>query len=139
MKSDVEVLINGKVLTLSGSEGEEYIQKVALYINNKIAEYKSIEGFARQPLEMQNILVQLNIADEYFKIKEQMAILEEDMLDREKELYELKHELISVKMKLEEQEKDAEAILNNCVENEKKVIALQAELKEAHNKNIQKR
>ena len=35
-KTCAEVVIDGKVYTLSGYEGEEYLQKVAAYINNKI-------------------------------------------------------------------------------------------------------
>ena len=36
-KTDAEVIIGGKVLTLCGYESEEYLQKVASYINNKLA------------------------------------------------------------------------------------------------------
>ena len=32
-KTSAEVVIDGKVYTLSGYEGEEYLQKVASYIN----------------------------------------------------------------------------------------------------------
>ena len=35
-KTSAEVVIDGKVYTLSGYEGEEYLQKVASYINGKI-------------------------------------------------------------------------------------------------------
>ena len=35
-KTDTEVIIGGKVFTLSGYESEEYLQKVASYINNKV-------------------------------------------------------------------------------------------------------
>ena len=33
-KTNAEVVIDGKVYTLSGYENEEYLQKVAAYINN---------------------------------------------------------------------------------------------------------
>ena len=36
-KTSAEVLIGGKVYTLSGYEGEEYLQKVAAYINGKLS------------------------------------------------------------------------------------------------------
>ena len=39
-KSSAEVIIGGKMYTLSGYEGEEYLQRVAVYINNKINEFK---------------------------------------------------------------------------------------------------
>ena len=41
-KTSAEVVIDGKVYTLSGYEGEEYLQKVASYINGKINEFTSI-------------------------------------------------------------------------------------------------
>ena len=40
-KTSAEVVIDGKVYTLSGYEGEEYLQKVASYINGKINEFTS--------------------------------------------------------------------------------------------------
>ena len=42
LKTDTEVIIGGKVFTLSGNESEEYLKKVANYINNKIAEYAKV-------------------------------------------------------------------------------------------------
>ena len=45
VKTDTEVIIGGRVLTLSGYESEEYLQKVASYINNKLAEYNRVESF----------------------------------------------------------------------------------------------
>ena len=48
-KTDVQVLLGGKVYTLSGYESEEYLQKIALYINNKMTELnrcRDISGWA---------------------------------------------------------------------------------------------
>ena len=101
-KTYAEVIIGGKVLTLSGYESEEYLQKVASYINNKLNEFNKVEGFKRQPLDTQNILMQLNIADDYFKAKKKIDLLEEELEAKEKELYDMKHELISAQMKMED-------------------------------------
>ncbi|MBD5543143.1 MAG: cell division protein ZapA [Lachnospiraceae bacterium] len=105
-KTDTEVIIGGKVFTLSGYESEEYLQKVALYINNKVAEYNKIDGFRRQSLDTQGVLLQLNIADDFFKAKKQIALLEEDIQKKEQEIYDLKHELISYQIKMETMEKE---------------------------------
>ena len=43
-KTNAEVVIDGKVYTLSGYENEEYLQKVAAYINNKIAEFDDMDA-----------------------------------------------------------------------------------------------
>ena len=106
-KTDTEVIIGGKVFTLSGYESEEYLQKVASYINNKVAEYNKVDQFRRQPLDIQNVLLQLNIADDYFKAKKQISILEEDIESKEKEIYDLKHELISAQIREESRESAA--------------------------------
>lgn len=129
-KVDTKVLIGGKEYTLSGYESEEYLQKVAVYINNKITEYNKVDGFRRQPMDTQNVLLQLNIADDYFKAKKQIDILEEDMQNKEKELYDLKHELISSQIKLENAEKNVKNLQTELNENTKKIIRMEAELKE---------
>lgn len=128
-KTDTEVIIGGKVFTLSGYESEEYLQKVASYINNKIAEYNKNESFKRLTLDMQNVLLQLNIADDYFKAKKQISILEEEIQTKEKELYNLKHELIASQIKLENTEKNVKNLQAEANENAKKIIRLETELK----------
>lgn len=129
VKTDTEVIIGGKVFTLSGYESEEYLQKVASYINNKMAEYGKVESFKRQPIDTQNVLLQLNIADDYFKAKKQIGLLEEEIQGKEKELYNLKHELIASQIKLENTEKSVKALQSEVNENAKKIIRLETELK----------
>ena len=128
-KNFTEVLIGGKVFTLSGFESEEYLQKIALYINNKVSEYNKVEGFKRQPVDTQAILLELNIADDYFKAKKQINILEEEIQTKEKELYNLKHELIASQIKLENTEKNVKKLQAEANENAKKIIRLETELK----------
>ncbi|MCL2254718.1 MAG: cell division protein ZapA [Lachnospiraceae bacterium] len=128
-KTDTEVIIGGKVLTLSGYESEEYLQKVASYINNKIAEYNKVESFRRQPIDRQSILLQLNIADDYFKAKKQIDIYDEEIKIKEKELYDLKHELIASQIKLESMDKKLMTLNSELNENTKKIIRLEAEKK----------
>ena len=127
-KTSAEVVIDGKVYTLSGYEGEEYLQKVASYINGKINEFTSIEEYRHIPLNMKNTLIQLNIADDYFKARKQIALLEEDIRAKEKELYDLKHELIASQIKLENSEKSLKGLQRDLNESSKKIIRLETEL-----------
>lgn len=129
-KTDTEVIIGGKVFTLSGYESEEYLQKVASYINNKVNEYSKLESFRRQPLDTQSVLLELNIADDYFKAKKQISVLEEELQAKEKELYDLKHELISAQIKLENSEKQSKELQKELNENAKKIVRLETELKD---------
>lgn len=128
-KTDTEVIIGGKVFTLSGYESEEYLQKVASYINNKVNEYNKIDSFRRQPLDTQGVLLQLNIADDYFKAKKQIAALEDELQAKDKEMYDLKHELISAQIKLESSEEQVKALQKEQNENAKELVRLETELK----------
>ncbi|MBQ3794711.1 MAG: cell division protein ZapA [Butyrivibrio sp.] len=128
-KTDTEVIIGGKVFTLSGYESEEYLQKVASYINNKISEYNKIDGFKRQPIDTQNVLLQLNIADDYFKAKKQIELMEEQLSEKEKELYDLKHELIATQIKLENTEKNGKNLQTKLDDSSKKIIQLETQIK----------
>ncbi len=98
-KNDTEVLIGGKVYTLSGYESPDYLQKVASFINDKIIECKTSDGFRRLPVETQSVMIHLNVADEYFKVKKQADALEEELEAKDKEIYDLKHQLISAQIK----------------------------------------
>lgn len=103
-KTSAEVIIGGKVYTLSGYEGEEYLQRVATYINNKINEFNNMEELRRFPNDMKATLLQLNIADDYFKAKAQVEKLEQEIEQKDKEIYDLKHDLISNQIKAESDE-----------------------------------
>ena len=128
-KNQTEALIGGKVFTLSGFESEEYLQKVAAYINGKISEFNRVDSFHKAPSETQSILLQLNIADDYFKAKKQISLLEEELQAKEKELYDLKHELIASQIKLENSEKSSKKLKSQLDESNNKVIRLETELK----------
>lgn len=128
VKTDTEVIIGGKVLTLSGYESEEYLQKVASYINNKLAEYGRVESFRRQHVDTQHVLLELNIADDYFKAKKQIDRMDEEAASREKELYDLKHELIAAQIKLENTEKSLKSAQQELQESSRQIVRLETEI-----------
>ena len=111
VKNTAQVIIGGKIITLGGYESEEYFQKVASYINNKIAELSGMPGYSRQPMESKHTLLSLNIADDYFKAKKQAEVFELDLQQKDQEMYDLKHELISLRMQIEESQKQAKEAL----------------------------
>ena len=132
-KTDTEVIIGGKVLTVSGNESAEYLQKVAAYINSKVNEYAKMDSFKRQSVEKQNMLIQLNIADDYFKAKKQIELLEQDLKAKDNELYDLKHELIATQIRLDNTAKSLKEANGTLNENSKQIIRLETELKGSHN------
>ena len=128
-KTIAEVIIGGKVYTLIGYEGEEYLQKVATYINNKLGEFQGMEELRHLSGDMKATLLQLNIADDYFKAKKQGGTLESDIEAKDKEMYDLKHELISVQIKLENAEKAMDKLKEENKELQMKIVQLETEIK----------
>ena len=124
-KTDIQVVIGGKVYTLSGYEGEEYLQKIDLYINNKMAELNDTPNYRRLNSDMQKILLELNMADDYYKAKSQIELLEQDMEDKDKVEYDLKHELISSQIRLEEAGKEIENLKAEINELQKQIVKLE--------------
>ena len=116
VKNTAKVIIGGKIITLGGYESEEYFQKVASYINRKIEELSEMPGYSRQPMETKHTLISLNITDDYFKAKKQAEIFEQDVQQKDQEMYNLKHELISLRMQIEEaQKREQEALEQRSV------------------------
>lgn len=100
-KNYTQVLIDGRIYTLGGMEEEMYLQKVAAYINEKTGKIRKQEGFSRLSADFQAVMIELNIADDYFKEQERADRLAEQKAALEKEAYSLKHELITTQLELE--------------------------------------
>ena len=128
-RNSTEVLIGGKVITLSGFESEEYLQRVSTYLNHKIAECTSIEGYNRQTAETRSTLLALNIADDYFKAKKQGAVLENDVQQKDKEMYDLKHELISTQIRSSNLEQEIERLKEENQQLQMQIVKLETEKK----------
>ena len=126
--TDKDVIINGKQCTISGYESSEYMHKVASYLNDKYTEFKKQPSYQQLDNEMRNILLQLNIADDYFKLKEQMRDRENDSDLKSNEIFELKHEVISLQTKLNTMSKELEKEKRERFEQEKRNVRLETEL-----------
>ena len=129
VKRETEVMIGGKVYTLSGYESEEYLQRVAIYINNKFAEYNQIESFRKQGSDFKSLLVQLNIADDYFREKDRNTELEDELERKEREIYDLKHELVASQIKIDSTEKTMQKMQDEISVNTKQIVRLETELR----------
>ena len=128
-KNYIAVIIDGKIYNIGGFESEAYLQKVATYINNMILDFKQNENYRMQNMDMQRILLEINIANDYFKAKKQADLLEGDLELKEKEVYDLKHELIVSDTKADTATKELNEALEKIKNLEKEIIKLQTELK----------
>ena len=104
-KNAADVLINGKVYTISGYESTAYLQKVASYLNEMEEEISRSEGYRRLSTEEKQLLKNMNLADVYFKANEAKERLEQEIENRDKEIYGLKHDLIDAKLEQEKLQK----------------------------------
>ena len=127
-KNDTEVIINNKRYTLSGFESEEYLQKIATFINSKINDLKSQDAYKTMDAEMKAVLLEINLADEYFKLKRQYDESEDDSDSKSNEIYSLKHEIMSLQTKLEKSNKEIERLRDQNVDEQKKNVKLETEL-----------
>ena len=100
-KNTVQVLIGGKVTRLSGYESEEYLEKVASYLNHKIGEFNSVIGYNRMPAETKGTLLALNVADDYFKARDKAESLEGGLEKKDQEIYDLKQELVALQVRMD--------------------------------------
>ena len=133
VKNTTQVLIGGKIITLSGYESEEYLQKVANYMNSKLTELSQIPGYSRQAQETRHTLLSLNIADDYFKAKRQAEMFEEDLEAKDREMYDLKHDLINGQVELDHSRKEAEEHARQVQTLQDKITELEKELEELLN------
>ena len=71
----------------------------------------------------------MNIADDYFKAKKQIEELEEEAASKEKELYDLKHELIASQIKLDNTEKSLRTLQQDQQESSRQIVRLETEIR----------
>lgn len=95
VKNNVNVIIGDRMYTLSGYEEKEYLEQVASYLNNKIDEEKSLDYYNKLSQDMRTVLLELNIANDYFKARDHVVSNEENMKHKDQEITNLKHELVA--------------------------------------------
>lgn len=127
-KSETVVTIAGKNYTLMGYESDEYMQRVASFVNSRLEEYRKVDSYRRLPVDTQNVLILLNIADECFKTREQVEQLNEDLERRDKDLYDVKHSLVSEMSKNEALEATMKEMRDEINQKEKRIVQLETEL-----------
>lgn len=126
-KNDIPVVINGRIYNLSGYEDTDYLQEVANYMNSKIAECKASDGFRRMSPEYQNILLAINIADDYFKVKSESGKLSAQDDEKEKQIYDLRHEVIETQIKYESSMRLVDEYKEQVNALQRKIIQMEAE------------
>lgn len=130
-KNKVEVKIHGKEYTVVGTEPDEYIQKVALYVDKKMNEITMMNE--RLSTSMVAVLTAINVADEFFKCKQDLDNLRlqlqqyiedlkranETIKEYEKENSSLKQEVHNMQIELVKKETELNDFINSFDQNVK--------------------
>lgn len=106
-KNVTEVVIAGKIIAISGEEDIAYMTEVAAFINDKLQELQKSDTYGKLSADQKQIMLGMNLADEYFREKKKTKILEEELELKDKELYSLKHELINLQLDLEKLQRES--------------------------------
>lgn len=106
-KNIAEVVIAGRILKITGYESAEYLHQIASYINDKIALFQNMEGYRRQSTDQKQIMLYMNLADDYFKSRRLAEQQKAELEKKDKEMYSLKHDLIESQLARENLEKSS--------------------------------
>ena len=136
-KNDTQVMILNKQYTLSGFESDEYLQRIAYLINSMYDEVRKLDIYKSMDMETKFILLAINLADEYCKIKARNDELKSDGDRHTDEIGALRREILDLKAKLDAAAKERELLKEKIVEEQKKNVKLETELSaEKKNKRV---
>lgn len=124
-KKKTSVVIDGKVYTLSGSESEAHMQRIAAYVDNKLRQAKVANTYGKLSREYKNILLALTIADELFQLQDELKVIRQEHMENEQELYRLKQEIVDKDMRIDTANKLVIEYKTKVNELQKRIIDLE--------------
>lgn len=128
--NDADVLIDGRKYTICGFESDEYLQQIASYINRKFSEFKKKDYYRRLDLDLRNVLLAINIADDYYKAKKNAKEYKSENELKDKMILEMKHEIIDLQETIKSNEDKMDKLESSLEDAEKKIIELETRLKQ---------
>ncbi|MCR5793104.1 MAG: cell division protein ZapA [Lachnospiraceae bacterium] len=134
-RNDIEVIINNKKYNLSGYESGEYLRSIAAYLNSKFDEFSEFEAYNKLEQDMRSVLMEINLADDYFKAKKEASDMVEDAERMKKEIFDMKHELMTQQHKMEKVQKELHDLKFQYLEAQKQIVRLETELEERKRMN----
>lgn len=123
-KNKVNVRIAGNEYTVCGYESPEYMQKVALYVDQKATEI--MKANHTLSTSMASVLTAINVVDEMFKLTETKEALERELETVKKELQEVKEDRDKLSQQLQQANEENKHLLLELTKRE-------AELNEVRN------
>ncbi|MBR6019915.1 MAG: cell division protein ZapA [Lachnospiraceae bacterium] len=127
-RTETKVIINEKQFCITGIEEEEYLQKIATYLNSKYASAKEVKGYKNFDADRKQLLVLINVADDYLKCRQQLADKQSEVEQKDTEIFNLKHDMLADRGRIKELEDQIEELKAARIEDQKKMVRLETEL-----------
>lgn len=83
-KTKTIIKIGGREYTVKASEPEEYVHKVAIYVNRKMEEVKRVQPSLSTT--QVSVLTAINLGDEVIKLKDTITSLQNELAELKKSL-----------------------------------------------------
>ena len=90
----------------------------------------SLPGYNRQSPDTKSTLLALNIADDYFKAKAQADAMEDDMESKDREAYDVKHDLIAAQIQIDKMKQEIEQLQKEKAELNQQLEKVNTELED---------
>ena len=101
-KNYTDVVIDDKVYTIGCEQDSAYMQRLAEYVNEKLSQLRSQPGFNKQPYGSRQMLILMNIADDYLQARIRCDELEKKYAEQESDYYRLKREMVNRKLEMDQ-------------------------------------
>ncbi len=141
-RNSTDVIIEDKVYTISTDQDAAYVRALAEYINEKMELLHRQSEYSKQPNGIRQMLVLMNMADDYCRMKQQAEEAQKRYEQQETEFYNMKREMVNMQMtmanmkkKFEEKKQPSQAVCPYLQSLQEKAEA--AETCEAHKENIE--
>jgi len=92
----VDVFMSNNRVTLRSDESPEYLQKLASYVDQKIADLKAKNLSASVDERRRSLFIAMNLADDYFKIKDRYTAQDVENKKLTQENFHLEKEVVSL-------------------------------------------
>lgn len=101
-KNYTDVVIDNKVYTVGCDRDNAYMQELAAYVNEKLDGLRSQPGFNKQPYGSRQVMILMNVADDYLRMKMKTEATEKKYQEQTAEFYNMKREMVNMKLQMDQ-------------------------------------
>ena len=126
----IKVIICGEVLTLKSRENDEYIFKLATYVDQKLSNTIAKSTRAAVDERIRTILTALNVADDYFKSQIALENLQKKQKTYDLDAMQLHEEIENITKERDDLLEEIEALRDVIAKLEEKIEAYESDEEE---------